>query len=89
MATLTIQLSAEAAGALLRPVVGDGGFQSLLRQLQASLDDDKLTLTSDLIAKMVRYVRDYGQVGFQGRPDAVLGELKKLSEVLRPLDEMS
>jgi len=88
MVTLTFQLSTEAVGALLRPVVGEGGFQSLLRQLQASLDNDKLTLTSDLIAKMVRYVRDYGQGGFQGRLDAVLGELKKLSEVLRPLDEI-
>lgn len=36
---------------------------------------------------MVRYVQDYGQGGFQGRLDAVLEELKKLSEVLRPLSD--
>jgi hypothetical protein len=65
-------------------------FQGLLRQLQASLDGHKLTLAPDLIAKMVRYVRDYGQGGFQGRLDAVLSELKKFSEVvLRPLDDVA
>jgi len=68
-----------------RPVVGQGGFQSLLRQLQSLLKNGDLTLTPELIATMVRYVQDYGQGGFQGRLDTVLEELKKLSEVLRPL----
>ena len=46
--------------ALGRPVVGQGGFQSLLRQLQSLPKDGDLTLTPELIAKMVRYVQDYG-----------------------------
>jgi hypothetical protein len=74
---------------LARPVVGQGGFQSLLRQLQALLSNGELTLTPELIAKMVRYVQEYGQGGFQGRLDTVLEELKKLGEVLGPLNEAS
>ena len=90
MFTITFKLPPDAAEALGRPVVGQGGgFQSLLRQLQSLLKDGDLTLTPDLIAKMVRYVQDYGQGGFQGRLDAVLEELKKLSQVLRPLSDAS
>jgi hypothetical protein len=89
MFTVTFKLPPEAAEALARPVVGQGGFQSLLRQLQSLLKDGDLTLTPELIAKMVRYVQDYGQGGFQGRLDTVLEELKKLSDVLRPLSDAS
>lgn len=43
MFTVRFKLPAEAADALRRPVVGQGGFQSLLRQLQALLNDGELT----------------------------------------------
>lgn len=86
---MRFKLPAEAADALRRPVVGQGGFQSLLRQLQSLLNDGELTLTPELIAKMVRYVQDYGQGGFRGRLDTALEELKKLSKVLRPLSDAS
>ena len=89
MFTVRFTLPADAADALARPIVGQGGFQSLLRQLQGLLKDGELTLTPELIAKMVRYVQDYGQGGFQGRLDTVLEELKKLGEVLRPLTDAS
>ena len=89
MFTVRFSLPADAAEALARPVVGQGGFQSLLRQLQGSLDGGDLTLTPEVIAKMVRYVQDYGQGGFQGRLDAVLEELKRLGDVLKPLTDAS
>jgi hypothetical protein len=37
MFTVTVKLPPDAAEALERPVVGQGGFQSLLRQLQSLL----------------------------------------------------
>lgn len=80
-----IDLSAAAVQALQKPVVGQGGFQSLLRQLQGQVDKGALTLTPALITKIVRYVREYGQGGFQGRLDTVLEELQSLAQALQPL----
>ena len=45
----------------------------------------ELTLTPELISKIVRYVQDYGRGGFQGRLDTVLEELTELGNVLQPL----
>jgi hypothetical protein len=89
MFTVRFTLPADASEALAGPVVGQGGFQSLLRQLQGLLKDGELTLTPELIGKMVRYVQDYGQGGFQGRLDTVLEQLKKLGDVLKPLTDAS
>jgi hypothetical protein len=86
MVRLTFTLPPQGIEALGRPVVGQGGFQSLLRQIQASLVDDELTLTPELIGKIVRYVQDYGGGGFQGRLDTILDELRALGSALRPLD---
>lgn len=88
MVTVTSTLPPDAAEALLRPVVGQGGFQSLLKQLQGRVTGEELTLSPDLIAKMLRYVQDYGQGGFQGRLDTVLDGLRSLSRVLKPLDDL-
>jgi hypothetical protein len=86
MITVRLKLSARAVEALQRPISGQGGFQSLLRQLQRSVDNEQhLVLTPALIAKIVRYVEDYGGGGFQGRLDTVLADLQKLAEILRPL----
>lgn len=86
MVTVTIELPDDALEALRRPVVGQGGFQSLLRELQDRVGTGSvLTLTPDLIARIVRYVQDYGQGGFQGRLDTVLAELGGLARSLQPL----
>lgn len=86
MITVRFSLGVDAAEALARPVVGQGGFQSLLRQLQELADEHhELTLTPELISKIVRYVQDYGRGGFQGRLDTVLEELTELGNVLQPL----
>jgi hypothetical protein len=80
-----VDLSVAALQALGKPVVGQGGFQSLLRQLQAQISDAALILTPALITKIVRYVKKYGQGGFQGRLDTVLAELESLARALQPL----
>lgn len=66
MVALRFVLTPAAVDALNRPVVGQGRFQSLLRQVQDLLSGNELTLTPELVAKIVRYVQDYGQGGFQG-----------------------
>ena len=86
MVTVTIELSDDALEALRRPVRGEGGFQSLLRSFQDRIGTGSaLTLTPDLIERIVRYVQDYGQGGFQGRLDTVLAELGGLARSLQPL----
>lgn len=84
MVRLTFTLSPDAVEALGRPVVGQGGFQSLLRQIQALLVSNELTLTPELISRIVRYVQDYGGGGFQNRLDTILDELRALGNCLAP-----
>ncbi|OFW05442.1 MAG: hypothetical protein A3I61_14605 [Acidobacteria bacterium RIFCSPLOWO2_02_FULL_68_18] len=88
MTTVRITLGPKALEVLGRPVVGQGGFQTLLRQMQAAVQGRDLSLTPDQVAKVVRYVEKYGQGGFQGRLDTVLAELRRLASVLRPLTEL-
>lgn len=74
------ELNADEAGALMRPVNGQGGFQSLLRALQKSFDrkTKTVTLTGDQIEKINRYTTDYGAGGFEDRLDGIRRELPKL-----------
>lgn len=84
--SIRIVLDPDAILALTRPVVGSGGFQSLLRRLQQGLaSDGTLTLGPGDVATISRYVHDYGQGGFQGRLDLVLRELTSLAQALRPM----
>lgn len=84
--TIHLSLTASAAEVLRRPVNGVGGFQSLLRSLQASLSrEDVLTLSPELAGRVATYVKNYGGGGFQGRLDAVLTELTSLANALRPM----
>ena len=63
------RLSSSELGALLRPVIGEGGFQILLRKLQQQVDPRTriLRIASDDHEKMIRYKAEYGPGGFQGR----------------------
>ena len=42
---MEVQLNREDLGLLMRPVAGQGGWQSLLRKLQKQIDGNTLTLT--------------------------------------------
>jgi hypothetical protein len=84
--TIRVELGPEALNALMRPLAGQGGFQSLLRFLQASVDPSGvLTLTPDAVERIARYVHSYGRGGFQGRLDALLSELTKLARALEQM----
>lgn len=84
--SIRIELSSAAIEALMRPVVGSGGFQSLLRTLQSNVGaGGVLALSPELVERIARYVQSYGQGGFQGRLDAVLTELTSLARALEPL----
>jgi hypothetical protein len=64
---VTVTLTKKAARAIRRPVHGVGGFQGLLRLLQANLKGETLTLTPALAERTRRYIDDYGAGGFQYR----------------------
>ena len=66
---MKIQLSKEDCERLLRPVIGSGGFQSLLRRLQNGLDKKSgvLDISESDMEKCVRYTANYGPGGFQER----------------------
>ncbi len=65
-----------------KPVEGSGGFQSLLRRLNAQRADAILTLTPDIASRVARYYRQgYGSGGFQGR-------LRKLPSVVEAALQM-
>lgn len=82
--SVTIGLTADEVERLMRPVNGQGGFQSILRRMQEQLNENQqLVLTIFDIRQIVRYSTRYGGGGFQGRLDAVLEALRRLSEALR------
>ena len=86
MTSIRIELGPDALAALRKPIAGQGGFQSLLRPLQAQVADANIVvLTPEMVDRVGRYVREYGKGGFQGRLDTVLGELRKLARALQPL----
>lgn len=64
-----IRLSPSELESLRRPIVGAGGFQTLLRKLrkQVDLQTRILRVTSADHEKMIRYKAEYGPGGFQGR----------------------
>jgi hypothetical protein len=76
----TAELTDQEAQALMRPVVGQGGFQTLLRGLQKSYDKKTkvVTLDGDQIEKINRYTSEYGAGGFEDRLDGVRRNLPKL-----------
>ena len=57
----------------MRPVAGQGGWQSLLRKLQKQIKDDTLTLTEDDSRRILRYILSYGSGGWQDRLAAISG----------------
>jgi hypothetical protein len=65
----TITLSPDQERAFTRPVVGSGGFQSLLRDLHKGYDPRtrQLTLSGEQIERIVRYTTEYGWGGFEDR----------------------
>jgi hypothetical protein len=68
-----VQLNREDLELLMRPVAGQGGWQSLLRKLQKQIDGNTLTLTEDDSRRILRYILSYGSGGWQDRLAAIAG----------------
>lgn len=64
---MTIVLSDQEKGLLLRPVRGEGGWQCLLRRLQAQLSGSVLHLTIRDVERIRKYRDRYGSGGWQTR----------------------
>lgn len=75
-----VELSPGEAEALMRRVSGQGGFQSLLRSLQAGFDkaSSTVTVTQEQIEKINRYSQQYGAGGFEDRLDGIRRNLPRL-----------
>lgn len=61
----TVTLPTELAQRLSQPVKGQGGWQSLIQDLQGHLDSDSLELPESLIHRMVPYAVKFGSGGYQ------------------------
>ena len=70
---MEVQLNREDLELLMRPVAGQGGWQSLLRKLQKQIDGNTLTLTEDDSRRILRYILSYGSGGWQDRLAAIAG----------------
>jgi hypothetical protein len=67
-----VQLNREDLELLIRPVAGQGGWQSL-RKLQMQIDGNTLTLTEEDSRRILRYILSYGSGGWQDRLAAIAG----------------
>ena len=70
---MEVQLSRGDLELLMRPVAGQGGWQSLLRKLQKQIDGNTLNLSADDSRRILRYILSYGSGGWQDRLAAIAG----------------
>ncbi len=75
----SIKLDSNAIEQLLKPVNGDGGYQSLMRKLQAQYNHNNgiLEYDGDDLEKLKRYANEYESGGFQGRFKAILNCIER------------
>lgn len=66
---------------LMREVAGEGGWNSLVRELQKKVNaDGSISLSSEEIGRIRRYAQGHGPGGFQNRLTAVLGAIDRASK---------
>lgn len=68
-----ILLTRREAELVRRPVVGKGGYQSLLRRIQRGLHGRSLAIASKDLDALVRAVSGPKRGGFQMRAEAIVG----------------
>ena len=68
---MEVQLNREDLELMMRPVAGQGGWQSLLRKLQKQIKGNTLTLSEDDSRRILRYILSYGSGGWQDRLAAI------------------
>jgi len=80
---LTIKLTDEEVEGIKMAVRGEGGMQSLLRDLQRAIQpDNTVTLTPTQIHRIVKYTSNYGGGGFQGRLRGLARALRRVGVTL-------
>jgi len=91
----TIVMPAELQTRMAKPVTGEGGWQSLMKGLQAHVDGSHLELPQALLIKMVPMATQYGAGGYQGvirwilcllmaqHSDAILGKAETLKDAAK------
>ncbi len=80
---LTIKLTDEEAELIKKEARGEGGMQSLLREVQHGIkSDNTVTLTPVQISRIIRYTSNYGGGGFQGRLRGLARALRRVGVTL-------
>ena len=93
----TIVMPSELQARLNKPGFpkGEGGWQTLVREMQSQMDGEKLELSQTLLNKMVPLATQYGAGGYQGlirwvlclllaqHQGAVLGEPQSLKDQMK------
>lgn len=71
-----ITLDKQEMSQLMRPIVGQGGWQSLLARLQALLDQNtgEITLSDEDRGCLCRYAFDYGNGGWESQLRQIFGK---------------
>ena len=72
MAVKRLELSAETADMLRRPIRGQGGFQRLMRRVQAGLSGQRLDVSDDDINALIHATSGRQIGGFQRRARAII-----------------
>ncbi len=77
---LVVNLTKSQEELLMRPVRGQGGYQSLLRKLQGNISGGRLSLSPQDCERIVRYAGDYGGGGWQGRLRSIADAARRYVE---------
>ena len=64
-ATRRIAVSESLRRELVKPTSGTGGYQALVRDIQARLEGDELAVDDMLVERITHYAFDYGSGGWQ------------------------
>ena len=70
---MRIELTDEDLEQLMRPVRGQGGWQSLVRRLQRQVSGNAIMLSEDDQRRILHYLLSYGTGGWQDRLAGIAG----------------
>ncbi|QOI42989.1 hypothetical protein Lepto782_12460 [Leptospira interrogans serovar Canicola] len=80
---IIIDISPAIIAELNKPVIGRGGWQSLLRKLKKNISGNQLILDVVTTAQIARYFSKYGQGGFEDRLKPIIDKVNELISALR------
>ena len=80
MFPITLSLPDDVINNLMKPVIGEGGYQSFISELQTQISGNTIEIkTASQAEKIIRYSEEYGKGGFEDRLLPISDELKKSS----------